>query len=232
MNEFSGPERKVDPQLLDRLVDGELPDGERRELLKTLERQSSWRQCALAFLEAQSWRDALFGYEGEAAEIAPPASASSQDVRERGDAAEPVQLAVTPPRDDQQSHGHFGHWRSWVGMAASFLLTLSLGMYIQHALHPNSAPAARGIDAGPVRNIGPGQAMPNTIVLPPQQDQGAESRTSAKPVVPDAVRQALEQSGYRIQQERIFVPMQLPNGQQVSVPIDRVNIVPADAPAQ
>src|SRR6185437_1033525 len=46
--------------LLDRLVDGELSEGERRSLLARLGAEpDGWRRCALAFLEAQCWREAL-----------------------------------------------------------------------------------------------------------------------------------------------------------------------------
>src|SRR5262245_61132861 len=46
-----------DTMLLDRLVDGELNDEERRELLLRLERTpDGWRRCAMAFLEGQAWR--------------------------------------------------------------------------------------------------------------------------------------------------------------------------------
>jgi hypothetical protein len=42
---------------LDRLVDGELNAAERRQILAECdEREGAWRRCALAFLEAQSWR--------------------------------------------------------------------------------------------------------------------------------------------------------------------------------
>src|SRR5437588_9921152 len=47
----------MDDRLLDQLVDGELPDTARRALLLRLEGEpDGWRRCALAFLEAQSWR--------------------------------------------------------------------------------------------------------------------------------------------------------------------------------
>ena len=49
-----------DDILFDRLVDGELSGGERRALLESLDaRPQGWRRCALAFLEAQSWRKEL-----------------------------------------------------------------------------------------------------------------------------------------------------------------------------
>jgi hypothetical protein len=45
---------------IDRLVDGELTESERRDLLLRLDLESQgWRRCALAFLEAQCLRAAL-----------------------------------------------------------------------------------------------------------------------------------------------------------------------------
>src|SRR4051812_17074918 len=49
-------------QQIDKLVDGELNDGEMRELLLALEAQpEGWRRCALAFVEAQTLRRDLAG---------------------------------------------------------------------------------------------------------------------------------------------------------------------------
>src|SRR5262245_66209563 len=46
--------------LIDRLVDGELTGDERRQLLESFDKHpEGWRRCALAFLEAQSWREEL-----------------------------------------------------------------------------------------------------------------------------------------------------------------------------
>ena len=44
----------------DRLVDDELSDTERRQLLASLDDEpGGWRCCALAFLEAQAWRQTM-----------------------------------------------------------------------------------------------------------------------------------------------------------------------------
>jgi hypothetical protein len=44
---------------LDRLVDGELDQGTRSLLIRSLDREpDGWKRCALAFLEAQAWREA------------------------------------------------------------------------------------------------------------------------------------------------------------------------------
>jgi hypothetical protein len=52
---------------IDRLVDGELPSENRRSLLLQLDSvPNGWKQCALAFLEAQAWRTG-FGESTQAA---------------------------------------------------------------------------------------------------------------------------------------------------------------------
>jgi len=49
--------RQNEDRVLDRLVDGELSQTDRRALLAALDDDpQAWRRCALAFLEAQSWR--------------------------------------------------------------------------------------------------------------------------------------------------------------------------------
>ena len=49
----------IDQTVLDRLVDGELDVAARAAALRALEAEpGGWRRCAMAFLEAQAWRDA------------------------------------------------------------------------------------------------------------------------------------------------------------------------------
>jgi hypothetical protein len=59
---MNGPETitnaAVNPALLDRVVDGEVGEAERASLLRALDREpDGWKRCALAFLEAQAWRE-------------------------------------------------------------------------------------------------------------------------------------------------------------------------------
>jgi hypothetical protein len=145
MNGFSH-EHFFDPQILDRLVDGELAETERREVLQTLERQpDGWRQCALAFLEAQSWGEALtqLARHPEEAARAPTESADSQQSsgaaataltiqseRSEGDGGGNV-LAPGGGRDSPRSSGRNSRWLSFLALAGSFLVTFSLGMYAQ-----------------------------------------------------------------------------------------------------
>jgi hypothetical protein len=56
----------VESGTLDRLVDGSLDPQARRDVLEALDRQADgWRRCALAFLEAQAWREAMTGLGDE-----------------------------------------------------------------------------------------------------------------------------------------------------------------------
>jgi anti-sigma factor RsiW len=63
---------KINNLWLDRLVDGELLEPERRALLERLETEpDGWRRCALAFLEAQAWREATGGLAAATAATVP-----------------------------------------------------------------------------------------------------------------------------------------------------------------
>lgn len=65
---------EINDASLDRLVDGELNQRDRAALLRALDREpDGWRRCAVAFLEAQAWRQAAA--EGTVDELTPTAPA-------------------------------------------------------------------------------------------------------------------------------------------------------------
>jgi hypothetical protein len=101
---------------LDRLVDGELSEVDRRSMLLKLEHEpEGWRRCALAFLEAQCWK-------AELGHIAAPATSE----RVQSTAVRPESGSQSEPGQRRQS------WRQYLAttltMAASFLLALVVGM--------------------------------------------------------------------------------------------------------
>jgi len=106
-----------DDRRFDLLVDGELSESERRELLSGLDDEpGGWRRCALAFLEAQSWRRELGAVRDEAA-------------RRPGDAVSTDASAPSVPVD----HRHAWWLRTsgtLLAMAASFLAAMALGWWI------------------------------------------------------------------------------------------------------
>jgi hypothetical protein len=150
MNEFSQTEQNFDPQVLDRLVDGELAETERRDVLQTLDRQpDGWRQCALAFLEAQTWGQTLTDYarkptEAAAADAAksPGAAATSAAMWNQGFGGDGNVLVKSEAGQTEAARleaAHQGRWRTLLAVAGSFLVTFSLGMYAQRYLVPSSS---------------------------------------------------------------------------------------------
>src|SRR5580704_6508455 len=109
-----GPENR-----LDRLVDGELNDTDRRELLLQFEREpEGWRRCALAFLEAQCWKQEL-------------------DVMARSPEAGTAELPALMPVP-ASVRTMTSSWRSWrqnlataLTLGACFLISLALGMSLR-----------------------------------------------------------------------------------------------------
>jgi hypothetical protein len=117
----------LDDRRFDRLVDGELNEEERRELLTRLDSEpGGWRRCALAFLESQCWRQTFVAVAIEGA-VLEPASPAKRRSRSR--------------------------WPGWVGtglaMAASFFLMFWVGSTVKQRLgHPSMPAGAMGELAG------------------------------------------------------------------------------------
>lgn len=232
-------ERNADKQyLLDLLVDGELADDERRELLAWCEREpDGWRRCALAFLEAQNWSQVL-------GTLTRPARQSHAVDRRaaRGVAAPVVRPAYLQPRQ----------WRTMLVMAASVALAFTLGVWVRDAgkveriaderiaeerLAPHGSTAVRLVESkSPPRlsnrpeqgssqaEVGVGGPLraANDIQLP-----AADDWLVAEPsAMPSEVRRALERMGHRVQQRRELVPYRLQDGRRVMVPVDRVEVQP------
>src|SRR5487761_1304920 len=123
-------------QLLDLLVDGELSESERGELLAWCEREpDGWRRCALAFLEAQSWSTVL----GDLTD-APPQSAAAAPFASESQAN--MQPRISPVVRRQR----FWHVRpvgTMLAMAASVVLAFTLGLWVRDAGKPGPFPVAR-----------------------------------------------------------------------------------------
>ncbi len=233
----------IDPALLDLLVDGELSDPERRELLERLDCvPGGWRSCALAFLDAQCWRESLSPLPREQA---PPVAARAPSSRPRRAVGLGTLLA----------------------MAASFLLALGLGLAVRSAwfagaqsggslaggpaeaesprLPPQgesplpSAPQLakedrRGPPAAPEAPAGkswetvrvnlPGRLGEGQIDLPVTPAERLDESWLRPAPLPDDLREGLRRMGYEIRQHRELVPAPLDDGRRVVMPVDQVEI--------
>ncbi len=228
---------------LERLVDGELSEPRRRELLSGLDREpEGWRRCALAFLEGQSWCEAMRSMKGAA-----PSHALSSN-------------PATPPA---RRRSWLARYSTLLATAASFFVALAASsivwpiVYQYQGMTPTARLAGVGGDAqtgqrtgappavvswagqpagqpaashGPWRMVtvsvpGP-QGAPQPIQVPAvEQDawNGKWLGNLPQSLPPELVR-ALQQSGRQVQQSRQLLSLPMEDGRRLVVPIDRVEI--------
>ncbi len=220
----------VDDERFDLLADGELPEAERRGLLLALDDvPGGWRRCALAFLEAQSWKQEM------------------RAVRTEG---------PSEPRAGRQvgrGFGRGGTWSTLLVMAASFLIALGLGLGIrgvwqperqpgpspnriaQQAVEPMTSPTdARrpGTAPSPARPSAPWQL----VTVPVRSGAGGVDSIRVPAVeldrldeqwlddfppaaLPEDLLQALVDSGHQVRQHRRLRSVPLEDGRQLVVPV-------------
>lgn len=229
----------VDPALLDRLVDGELSEADRQQLLKHLERTAgAWRQCALAFLEAQCIRESLSAWKADAAEAVPAG----------------IARPLPPPVR------RLGRWEFVAALAASALVAGVLGWFAGAGRWPSTSlapiplagtPAAIGPPTAPweARPGGAPQVAEQpaetwgdgwqTVAVRVTDPFGLESREIPLPVfptqridpswlhpapLPPEMCECLRRQGYEIRQHRALVPTRCGDGRCVVMPVDQVEI--------
>ncbi|MFW5693118.1 MAG: hypothetical protein ACOCWL_02780 [Thermoguttaceae bacterium] len=241
-------EGRLEDQRLDRLVDGELPETERHELLADLDRQpDGWRRCALAFLEAQCWRQELRGWV-DARQSPPSATAETSEEARR-------------PAGRLGNRKVSARTSTALAMAASFLVALWLAWSVQDAFEvgraprpgpgvvaqsmpgpETPAPAApeapappqpqRAVAArGPWQMVtlsadGPDGQKSQTIDLPACDRKHLDSRwpETLPSALPPEVLEALQRSGYRVRQHRELMPIEMQDGRRLVVPVEQVEL--------
>jgi len=224
---------RVDPETLDLLVDGELPDAERRKLLLRLEQvPGGWRACALAFLAAQCLREAM-------------------DQAARQPLARPQIEPLRPVRRSTWMR----RVQPVLAVAAGFLLALGFG-WLTGTWRGASAPGPGGavapdLIAGRTDRTGLSEDQPVAV---PEPAAGREVMTVALPAAwsatgqevrvpvverdqldhsllfpdtaafPAELREALRRAGYHVQQSRSLLPVPAEGGRQAVLPVDQLQI--------
>ena len=222
-----------DDVLFDRLVDGELTAGERRQLLESLDsRPEGWRRCALAFLEAQSWREDLGqvarGLRSETKESKSPASSVRLN-RKLG----------------------WATGARWLAVAAGLLVAFELG-WMQREQAVSVAGGSRGGN-GQLASVAPNDTNPSpngskvgdALTFYVRDETGKKQPVRVPLVdadqlddqlgmkfqtgVPDAMRDQLKNRGYTIQSKRKYAPLWMENDRPMVIPVEDTQIVPVGA---
>jgi hypothetical protein len=220
----------LNDETLDRLIDGEMSSDERRQLITSLDlRPEGWRRCALAFLEAQSWRSDMRRLVIDA-------------TRTGSDAA----VATLKRGEDAERPARRSHLNTVLAIAASLMLAFGLGSQLRWqrgvtaidnpgiAVAPPAAPEAQQLG-------GKGDAV--TLVL--NDTQGAEHRVqlplvegrrlgenfaeaplwSASP----ELQRRLGERGYELRASRRYAPMYFEQQNKLVpmvVPVDDAVVTP------
>jgi hypothetical protein len=221
----------IDDSVFDRLVDGELSPGERRQLLSSLDGEpDGWRRCALSFLEAQSWRDSL----GQLVR------ASDEDFDTEKPLAAPNEAAAGKGMKQAMT---------WLAIAASLLVAFTLGTITRNGGGPIAVNNAENVGPLVADVVPPPRVMqpdavnsPDAITLFVRDDTG-QTRPLRVPLVdagtlekqlglqfqsgvPADVRAQLQNRGFDVRSKQSYAPLWLENGQPMFVPFEDTKIVP------
>jgi hypothetical protein len=218
-------ERLNDDILFDRLVDGELSGGERRALLESLDaRPQGWRRCALAFLEAQSWRKELQGLAEE----------------------RPAATEKSPTPQNQSKRHSVRAAAQWLAVAAGLLVAFTIGSWQRERGMPitnNLAATNEQLVSVPPPAAVPNNAQANDALNLWVRDDGGQLRRVRVPLVdaqaldrqlgtvfqtgvPGDVRDRRNDGGYAVESKRQYAPLWLENGRPMVVPVEDTKIVP------
>lgn len=224
LDEFRRDEQRV----LDRLVDGELSNDERRALVASLDDEpGAWRRCALAFLEAQSWHWQLSRLAAE-----PLVCKTS------------AQVAIA-----NQARGRRRFWEFGLAIAAGLLLAFGLGTRFaptQLAAIEQAAPAQTQIDLAadnetePAPQIAEESPKWETLTLAADDGAGADKQFQLRVLsadepgedwtlddqsgLPASLQSLLEASGLQVERQRRLLPIDLSDGRRMVVPVEEIDI--------
>jgi len=138
-------EKSISQETLDLLVDDELGENDRRELLLRVDRAADgWRKCAIAFLEAQLFRRSFRSHDQTPEDMTSlfepdvPADVSEREMTEDDlqKIGDNVHLATaweqTLPKSGKRLLHHSGVWKNIATVTSLCLATLVLGGITVH----------------------------------------------------------------------------------------------------
>lgn len=209
----------MDQTRLDRLVDDELTQDQRRELIGQLaDDPDGWRQCALAFLEAQSLRAHLAAWSDTS-------HASRTGTNQEGWEQAVVVSPLAPARRTRSRLDGNQRGSAWFTLAACVLVAFGLGRYA--AIWPESTgpqvqpPGETSAPDGTLWKGATVQGYPKIVAYQPDVDMFA-----GESAVPHDVEQQLRQRGFDIQRRKGLMSAVDAGGNPILLPFEDVNVVP------
>jgi hypothetical protein len=220
MNRIATIDRATQAQL-DRLASGDLSESERGNLLAWLDEDATrWRDCGLAFLEAQMW-------EG--------AAASALHDFTQGESAPP---ATIQPAGAATPLARGGGLRS----SALTLTAVALAAFVAGALLARWLPLGGGPTLPVLVKEQPPQVAPSSghtliatvpvktgldapfmLQVPVSTDPGVDPAAGA-PSVSEYDRRKWERRGFEVIEEPRLLPARLPDGRPVMVPVNKIQL--------
>lgn len=237
-------------KLVDKLVDGELADADRRALLARLDATpGAWRACALAFVEDQVLGEQLGALGAEASPRLQPQAPQPQPQAPKPQAVAASRAADRSPRPTAR----------WYALAASVLVAFGLGGFVSQTWRsetpsgdaivaaapggdaltavPDPAPQpvvaenalAKGDDDGEsvtfwVQDNGARRSFSAPLVDAEQLDRDLGLSFPSR--VTPGMRRRLEGRGYQVSSRRRYAPLYMEGGQPLVVPVEDVQIIP------
>ena len=230
---------RIEPILLQRLIDGELDVSNVQSLLKDADHEPAmWKEIATAFIEDRLWQNSFVDDLIDERPDAKSVTSTSTDV------------AVNLSKPVMTNRFNFAKWLS---MAAAVLIACSLGYLIGNSGVLNSTIDLSTIDHSTNRNavadggtsVGaktndafykpdyrmqleqPGFAGLDHEIPLYKSERAKELGLSLEPdSISDELHRRLKRSGYGLEQNVRYFSGQMSDGQQFVVPIRRIQFTP------
>lgn len=237
MNRIIDEFRKDRERILDQLVDGALTDEDRKHVLQAIDEEpGAWRRCALAFLEAQSWRADMLSLRA-----ATPAQSTMQKTANPSSVVSPpAPVPAAPPKSSR-------FFEACLAIAACVMLMFGASVWMRsdNTGPPNMIAGGHSGSAATANTVGsfspwakmkyndPATEGPDSLNVPvvEPQDINGEWVQGQRSALPDEMRRDLEKSGHRVIQRHYLHSTPLKDGRRVLVPVEQIDVEPSPRPA-
>jgi len=246
-----GPDARSFDRLLDRLVDGELTSSEYRSFVKSLDEcPDGWRRCGLAFLESQAWRQDISVIRTSEAAKETSRGRSTKvwgHVAVRWSAIAASWLAAlsigvwwsSPTTLMPRNLDPF-----WADNVSRSLPSVTAPAMHERVAHSNAASLNQvgGLGASPSGEALVGGEPAGEVEFVMAGDHGdwqiskrLPLRSSEQEQIPEAntdfwstpqVVELLRRSGREVNRQQEMVPFDLPDGRQILMPVEKVEVKP------